>query len=283
MHFPVYLYVAHWKIPSHPIFESLAYFVGFRTYLVLRKRSGEKPMPPDIALWILVGAVLGAAIGSKLLSWLEDPWVLLQHINDPHYYLGGKTIVGGLLGGLIGVEWVKKRIGWHRSTGDAMVWPLIIGMCIGRVGCFLAGLPDYTYGTPTHWITGVDFGDGVPRHPTQLYEIAFLLALGLFIAWVTRRHRSAAGQPGDGLHRSPAGQPADGRLQLPEGARFQMFMVGYLAFRLCVEFIKPTPHPYFGLSNIQWASIAGILYYIPRFRALVPSTARRETEVEHAK
>lgn len=135
--------------------------------------------------------------------------------------------------------------------------PLIIGMCIGRVGCFLAGLPDHTYGTPTHLFTGVDFGDGIPRHPTQLYEISFLLAWGLVIYALT-----------------PKAPRACRRQPTPEGARFQLFMFGYLTFRLLVEFIKPTPHPYLGLSNIQLASMAGMLYYAPKLWRWIRSTAR---------
>lgn len=38
-------------------------------------------------------------------------------------------------------------------------------------------------------------------------------------------------------------------------------MAGYLLFRLGVEWIKPTPHPYLGLNNIQLACIAGLIYY----------------------
>jgi len=39
---------------------------------------------------------------------------------------------------------------------------LAIGVAIGRIGCYLAGLDDFTYGTPTALPWGHDFGDGVP-------------------------------------------------------------------------------------------------------------------------
>ena len=145
-------------------------------------------------------------------------------------------IVGGLLGGLIGVELAKKIIGWTRSTGDDFALPLIVGMMIGRIGCFLTGLDDHTYGTPTTWITGVDFGDGILRHPTQLYEIAFLFILGVLLFYLKRQ-------------------------RLPEGTVFQLFMIGYLVFRLLIDFIKPTPHPYLIFNNVQMAAILGLIYY----------------------
>jgi phosphatidylglycerol:prolipoprotein diacylglycerol transferase len=241
MSFPVYIEIASLRLHPHFVFESLAYFIGFRLYLLTRRKER---IPTKQAMWVLVGATLGAAIGSKLLYLLEDPVRTISQWNDWMYIMGGKTIVGGLLGGLIGVEWMKKKIGLAESTGDDLVFPLITGMAIGRIGCFLTGLSDHTYGTPTDWIIGVDFGDGIPRHPTQLYEIFFLLFLALFIYLVKKKHLLT--------DRS-----------LPEGALFQCFMAGYLLFRFFIDMIKPTPHPFFGFNNIQIACLAGLVYYAP--------------------
>jgi phosphatidylglycerol---prolipoprotein diacylglyceryl transferase len=235
MTFPIWINLGFIKLHPHAVFEALAYFIGFRVYLYTRSKD---KLPIAQGMWIIVGAILGAAIGSKVLYWLEDPLRTMENWHSYTYLMEGKTIVGGLLGGLIGVEWTKKRIGVTRSTGDDMALPIIIGMMIGRIGCFMTGLDDHTYGTPTAWITGIDFGDGILRHPTQLYEIAFLLLLGgMLIRW----KRKAV---------------------LPDGAIFQLFMTGYLAFRFAVDFIKPTPHPYLGLNNIQLACLAGLIYYL---------------------
>jgi phosphatidylglycerol:prolipoprotein diacylglycerol transferase len=234
MTFPVWIKIGPVLIHPHFLFEALAYFIGFRVYLYTRDK---KRMPMDKAMWVIVGATVGAAFGSKFLYWLEDPVKTLQYWTDLRYLMEGKTIVGGLLGGLLGVELAKKAIGWTRSTGDEMALPLIIGMMIGRIGCFLTGLEDHTYGVETTWWTGVDFGDGVLRHPTQLYEIAYLAVLGAGVIVLRRRGG------------------------VPDGGVFQLFMIGYLAFRLGVDVIKPTPHPYFGLNNVQVACVAGLLYY----------------------
>src|SRR5581483_2391058 len=85
--------------------------------------------------------------------------------------------VGALAFGLLFVELLKKYIGVSQSTGDLYAIPLCLGIAIGRIGCFLTGLSDNTYGKRTSLPWAVDFGDGVPRHPTQLYETLFLLAL----------------------------------------------------------------------------------------------------------
>jgi len=152
--------------------------------------------------------------------------------HDPRAWLGGKTIVGGLLGGWIGVEIVKRIRGVRASTGDAYVLPLVLGIAIGRIGCFLTGLPDHTHGIGTSLPWGFDFGDGIKRHPTQLYEIGAALVIGAMV--YVRSRRSHA-----------------------RGELFRFFLLLYLLFRFAVEFIKPTYKPYVDLSAIQIASLIG--------------------------
>lgn len=241
MEFPIYLYLGSWRIHPHVMFESLAYFIGFRVYLWTRQPSDMSKL---MSLQILAGIIAGAAIGAKLLFWLEDPAATWEQLSQFHLLWGGKTIVGGLLGGLIGVELTKRWVGWKKSTGDDFVYPLILGLVLGRIGCFMTGLDDHTYGTPTNWITGVNFGDGIYRHPTQLYEILFLIILSLLLIPIYRRRRAVTIQVG----------------YVP-GTMFQWFMTAYLLFRLSIEWIKPTPHPFLGMNNIQLACIAGLIYY----------------------
>jgi phosphatidylglycerol:prolipoprotein diacylglycerol transferase len=47
-------------------------------------------------------------------------------------------------------------------------------------GCFFSGLTDHTHGCPTAVPWGHDFGDGVPRHPVQLYESAAMAGFLLY-------------------------------------------------------------------------------------------------------
>ncbi|MFG3757362.1 prolipoprotein diacylglyceryl transferase family protein, partial [Klebsiella pneumoniae] len=65
-------------------------------------------------------------------------------------------------------------------TGARFALPLAIGIALGRIGCYAAGLDDFTYGIPTALPWGHDFGDGIQRHPVQLYECA---AMAIFAAW----------------------------------------------------------------------------------------------------
>src|SRR5262249_24408376 len=101
--------------------------------------------------------------------------------------VGGKAIVGGLIGGLVGGELEKRWAGLTRRTGDLFAMPLALGIAIGRIGCFLSGLPDRTYGTPSSLPWAVDFGDGIPRHPTQLYESAVMAVAAVALGRLTWR------------------------------------------------------------------------------------------------
>lgn len=239
MTFPVYLEFLGARLHPHLVFEALAYFVGARLYFSgqrARAAAGPAPLPLETRLWILVGCIFGAWAGSRLLAWAEQPthYLALAQTN-PILLFGAKTIAGGLLGGWAGVELAKARCGVRHSTGDDFVWPLAAGTAIGRLGCFLTGLDDQTYGVATSLPWGVDFGDGLTRHPTQLYEGATVLLLAAAIAFA-----------------------AGGRTR-PAGTRFRWYFAGYFAFRFFVEFIKPRETLVAGLSAIQLASAAGVV------------------------
>lgn len=229
--FPIYVHLGPLAIHPHFFFEMLAYTLGFQFYRWLSRRApASAQVPTAYKLWFLIACVGGAALGARVLAWLETPYDVLTG----QWIMPGKTIVGGLLGGWIGVEAVKAYFGMTRRTGDTYVLPLVFGIALGRVGCFLTGLADHTYGVATTLPWAVDFGDGILRHPTQLYESLLLLVSGGLL-WAFRH-----------------------RLQ-QQGLMFRAFMAIYLGFRLGVEFIKPSLKIYGGLSAIQWACLLGLV------------------------
>jgi len=224
----------------HGVFEMLALGAGVAFYRRQRRLAGAGGILTAGEFAIAAGCIFGAAIGNKLVFWIEMPHLFALYWNTPAAWLGGQSMVGGLLGGLIGVEVAKKLTGITRSTGDAFVFPVLLGLMIGRVGCFLAGLEDGTYGNPTDQPWGIDFGDGISRHPTQLYEIAFAGA-----SWLALRRLQPLLAPRPGL-------------------LFKTLLVGYLVWRLAVDGIKPVPYVYpLGLSGIQWVCLAALVVYLP--------------------
>ncbi len=215
----------------HPLFETLGYAGGYAVYRRMREERGD--FLSDERRWVLIAATaLGALVGSRVLGLLEE--APARGLRWEDFLLpGGKTIVGGLLGGWIAVEIAKRVMGVRERTGDLFAVPLCVGVAIGRIGCFLAGLADDTYGKATALPWGVDFGDGVRRHPTQLYEVVFLAVL----AWLLLRM---------------------GRRPHRNGAVFRLFLSAYLGWRLVIDFLKPQPLVH-GLNVIQWACVAALM------------------------
>jgi prolipoprotein diacylglyceryltransferase len=108
---------------------------------------------------------------------------------------------------------------------------------IGRIGCFLSGTKEFTYGVSTTFFTGMNLGDGLQRHPLALYEIVFLFML----YFVLRRLYN--------------------QRKFENGLIFQLFMLSYFGFRFFIEFIKPNTFLPLGLSTIQWLCILCFVYY----------------------
>jgi phosphatidylglycerol:prolipoprotein diacylglycerol transferase len=241
MTFPVFVTLGPVSLHPHWIFETAAWTLAFWLYSRRRRRSGDVVDARSRA-WVIAAAAIGGLLGSRLLYLLEEPARTAAHWSDPSFLVGGKTIVGGLIGGLVAVEWIKRRLGVTIPTGDLLAVPLVVGIAIGRIGCFLSGLDDRAYGIPTSLPWGVDFGDGVPRHPAQLYETAFMAALGAWLVALRRRPHDV-------------------------GDVFKTFMVAYMAWRFVIDFLKPAA-TFAGLSVLQWACLTILAYYAPHLRRL---------------
>jgi phosphatidylglycerol:prolipoprotein diacylglycerol transferase len=155
----------------YTIFNVLGYSAaGAVFYCEARRR---KTFSGETLLYVMLGALVGALLGSKLGSALfvypqyfwSHPWVLLLPQT------GGKTLVGGIIGGYLGVVIAKKILKIESSTGDLFAPALSLGIAIGRIGCFLNGCCG-----------------GVNGLPVQLYESTFCLIL-FFVLFYLRAKR----------------------------------------------------------------------------------------------
>lgn len=172
----------------HAIMEIASFFIGFRYFLYLRKKQGDV-IESTNRTWILIAAIFGALIGSRLIGSLERPYELLMTKNIWEYIYSNKTVLGGFLGGLFGVELVKKILKEKHSSGDLFTYPMILALIIGRIGCFSMGIYEETYGTSTTLFTGMNLGDGIMRHPVSLYEIFFLILLWIMLIQIEKNIR----------------------------------------------------------------------------------------------
>lgn len=153
------------------------------TMFVYRWRLGEagqkiESAGPLYAAALLAGAATGGFGAGTLNLWLSGaPGI-------------GRSIVGALAGAILAVEVFKRLRGISGSTGLIFVPAFATSVMVGRWGCYLAGLSDETHGTPTTLPWGHDFGDGVARHPVQLYE-SLTMAVFLIVALVLIGRRNA--------------------------------------------------------------------------------------------
>jgi phosphatidylglycerol:prolipoprotein diacylglycerol transferase len=212
----------HNIIPAYVIAIISAFAAGIAVY---RHNTKDLPSHSEHLFPIILAAFFGGILGAKLPIILMN----LRGGFSLEAILAGRTIVGGLVGGTLGVLFIKKKLGIRGRYGNRLAPSIALGMGIGRIGCFFSGC---CFGKPTDLPWGMDFGDGIARHPTQLYEMLF--CFGAFV--LLQRARKTA----------------------PPGRLLTRFFLAYFTVRFLIEFIRPH-EIMMGLTPFQWISIAGIL------------------------
>lgn len=187
-------------------------------------RQLSRTATPGYFLVLALGSVAGA-------------WLVGSANSLPGSFIPSHSIAGALAGGIVGVETWKWRMGIRQSTGGAFVLPLCVGIIVGRLGCLFAGLPDQTFGIPTSLPWAVDLGDGIGRHPVQLYE-SITMALFLVI-YLRARFRKSPWTVRHGFH---------------------VMIFTYSAQRFGWEFLKPYPLV-IGPFNVFHLLMLGLMIY----------------------
>ena len=216
----------------HVVFDALAWLSGAALARGLygwrlRAAAAEAAAKVDLGYFISLGlgAVTGGFLAGSLVS-LVGPAHTLSH-----------SIAGVIAGAVAGVEVYKAARGIRGSTGGVFTGPLALGIAIGRWGCLFSGLQDGTYGRPTQAPWGVDLGDGVARHPVQVYEsLAMAVFLAVYLAGLARRAPWA-------MRRS-----------------FYVFCAWYGLQRFIWEFFKPYPRLIGGLDIFQLIALGLVAY-----------------------
>lgn len=255
MTFPFNLHLFGYEINSHLILEISAYIIGYR-YYVYKRKNIKDPFTREERLILLIAAAIGALIFSRFIGALENKEEWINQDDFWLYLYSTKTIVGGFIGGWLFVEITKLFLNKTASSGDVMTFPIILALIIGRIGCFSQGVYELTYGNPTDFISGMDLGDGILRHPLALYEITVLIGISLFLHFSQKKEK------------------------LPDGMQFRLFILLYLGYRFLVEWLKPHFPLFLGLTSIQIAIIITYLFNLKTivrlFRFYNPADAERK-------
>jgi phosphatidylglycerol:prolipoprotein diacylglycerol transferase len=236
---PVLGQVGPVTILTHDAFTVLALVVGLSIYY--RELSRRGWLETRI-VWISLAAVLAGAIGARTITAWEHVEYYTSLGGVPLSVAienSGKSLIGALAGGYLGIVLAKRAFGYTRSTGDCYVLAIPIATAIGRVGCFLSELP---LGTPTTLPWGVSVsaeaaaafarcpGCELPMHPSMLYEILFnLVAVAVIV-----RYRARVPVVGDTL---------------------KLYLLAAGTFRFIVEFVRGNEPQALGLTGPQWVLI----------------------------
>jgi prolipoprotein diacylglyceryltransferase len=218
----------------YSVFMLLALAAFLLTRQLVPRPRALTALPWRVRLALLLAAFVGGALGAKL------PFVLMGLfgglppapqdaglLGDSAWFRDGKTITTGLIGAYLAVELTKLVLGVRVKTGDTFALPLAVALVVGRWGCFFHGC---CYGVETTLPWGVDFGDGVCRHPTQAYESLFHLAMAGVLLVLLRFH-------------------------LLRTHHLQLYLIAYGVYRFATEYIRPEPADLLGLTFYQWVSV----------------------------
>lgn len=209
---------------------ALAYIVGAIAFWKFSLARGfQKRELKWILFAALTGGILGAKFSSLVLSLLHgaSPAALLAHPD-------GRSIIGGILFGWLGVETAKKKLKITRSTGDGFAFALTLGEAVGRVGCFFSGCCFGEKAT-VPWAV---FQHDALRHPTQIYSAVLALLVFFLLLFLKNKVKY-------------------------EGDLFRVYLLCYGVGRFVMEFFRVRSEVYFGLSMAQWVSLeiaAGMVF-----------------------
>ena len=194
---------------------------------------------------VLAGAVLGAKLGFAL----QYPQLLFAALAGEHGALwitmAGNSVPGAAIGVAAGLTLVLP--GRAAVFGAALLPGLFASLLILDAGTLVWSLTEAGFGAPAQrW--GIDFGDGVSRHPVMLYDAAGMAGL----IWAARVVRDAGLDPAL-------------RVCLIGSACFGIwFLLGFLKAPfgpvLMLEAVAPMPLIYRpGFTGEQWLSLLALL------------------------
>ena len=191
--------------------------------LTLNNRAKKVGIDPDALVPFYQIIIIMSLVGSRLLHFVfaepglffSNPLIFFNPNEGGFAFYGGA--IGGALSGAAYIRW--KQIPFWKLL-DAAAPTMMLGLCLGRVGCFFAGC---CHGRPTelletstlmqfqggsvvtvdgfpfvafNFLPGVGVGNihTVPLFPTQGFESFGALTIFLALSWMWHRGRRFDGQ-----------------------------------------------------------------------------------------
>jgi phosphatidylglycerol---prolipoprotein diacylglyceryl transferase len=241
----------------------LMYLVGFLIFSWLgrlRARQSWRGISAqdvdDLLFWGVFGVILGGRLGYVLLykpgDYFRDPLEIVK------LWHGGMASHGGIIGVII-VMWLfaRSRGKPFLQVADFVVPMLPLALAAGRLGNFINGELWGRPADPNVWPWAMVFPqahDNIPRHPSQLYQLALEGLLLFAILWIYSRRPRV------------------------RGTVSSLFLIGYGTLRFIAEFARE-PDEFLGLlrwnlSMGQWLSLPMIVIGLVLMAVVLRRAAR---------
>lgn len=186
----------------------------------------------DLIFYAAIGVILGGRIGYMVFyGWAQ---LVANPLSFFKLWEGGMSFHGGLIGvGIALIVFARrfKKPFWEVADFIAPLVPL--GLAAGRAGNFING---ELWGrvTDVPWAMIFPNSDGLPRHPSQLYEL-FLEGILLFLwIWIYARKKR------------------------PAGCVSAVFLIGYALCRIIAECFRQ-PDIQLGFLAFNWLTMGQLL------------------------
>jgi phosphatidylglycerol---prolipoprotein diacylglyceryl transferase len=231
---PILFKIGSFQLPTYGVLLATALIGALYTVVRLGRREGmDTGRLIDFSTWLIVAALLGA----KVLMIVTDWSFYAAHpgeIFSLSTLEAGGVFYGGFITATFFAIWYIRAYKLPlRKMFDVYAPAIVLGQCIGRMGCFSAGCD---YGVPSHssWaitftsefahrMTGVPLG--IPLFPWQPVASATMLAIFGILIW-RYQHKAR------------------------DGEIFLLYLVLYAVARFLLEFLRGDPDRGFVFNHL---------------------------------
>lgn len=264
--YPTLFTIGKWSIPTYTVLLDLGLILGvLLTYFEGKRQLKDGALALDLALWTVIGGIVGGRLGYVLVNWtvFSEDWLRALRIWE-----GGLSFHGAFLGGLLvmilfaQLQRGEKRVSFW-ELADVVAPGLALAIAFGWAACLMGGCAYGALGEGFGYAVLPDlYGVEASRFVTQAVGIAFSLVLLLGL-WLMRGRWPFAGAP------------------------FLMFNLFYFAGQFFLEFTRGDEAVYVGpwrlaqVLNLALALASGVALLVLWWqtgKGADQETAAEETE-----
>lgn len=230
---PALIHLGQFEIRYYGLFYVIGFVVAYFMLKYLFSKKLQNQRIEDLLVYAGISGILGARLlyilVYNLQFYIQNPieMLMIQH--------GGLSFHGGLLGAIFGIYLFARKNKLNLfDLLDKIVIPFSFALGLGRIGNFIN---QELYGRVTDVSWCFNFGDGLCRHPSQLYESFYsFLIFGILFSLRNKK--------------------------MKKGTMFASFLVLYSAFRFITEFFREPDSQLGFIMGITMGQILCLIMFV---------------------